>query len=178
VTDRTGGDDTTMVLTPAAQKFVLHWGEMGQAWGINRTMPRSTPSSSSRPRPRCRGNQPPSSDVSRSNVSTSLRELITLGRGQAGSYHRRPAGSLRSPQGRHGHLPVIMAERKRRRWTRTIACSNIAWSRRIRAGRPTNTRASNWRRCWNFVRMVTTWYSQIDRLPTPALQAPLQGAPG
>ena len=27
-----------MELTPAAQKFVLHWGEMGQAWGINRTM--------------------------------------------------------------------------------------------------------------------------------------------
>ena len=27
-----------MTLTPAAQKFVLHWGEMGQAWGINRTM--------------------------------------------------------------------------------------------------------------------------------------------
>jgi DNA-binding transcriptional regulator GbsR (MarR family) len=27
-----------MTLTPAAQRFVLHWGEMGQAWGINRTM--------------------------------------------------------------------------------------------------------------------------------------------
>ena len=27
-----------VTLTPAAQKFVLHWGEMGQAWGINRTM--------------------------------------------------------------------------------------------------------------------------------------------
>ena len=27
-----------MNLTPAAQKFVLHWGEMGQAAGINRTM--------------------------------------------------------------------------------------------------------------------------------------------
>ena len=27
-----------MELTHSAQKFVLHWGEMGQAWGINRTM--------------------------------------------------------------------------------------------------------------------------------------------
>ena len=25
----------TVNLAPAAQKFVLHWGEMGQAWGIN-----------------------------------------------------------------------------------------------------------------------------------------------
>ena len=30
--------EATVKLTPAAQKFVLHWGEMGQAWGINRTM--------------------------------------------------------------------------------------------------------------------------------------------
>src|SRR5215469_4146613 len=30
--------EATVKLTPAAKKFVLHWGEMGQAWGINRTM--------------------------------------------------------------------------------------------------------------------------------------------
>ena len=33
----------TVNLTPAAQKFVLYWGEMGQAWGINRTMARTSP---------------------------------------------------------------------------------------------------------------------------------------
>jgi DNA-binding transcriptional regulator GbsR (MarR family) len=25
-------------LTPAMQKFILHWGEMGSSWGINRTV--------------------------------------------------------------------------------------------------------------------------------------------
>ena len=25
-------------LTTAAQKFILHWGEMGTRWGINRTV--------------------------------------------------------------------------------------------------------------------------------------------
>ena len=25
-------------LTPAAQKFIVHWGEMGERWGINRTV--------------------------------------------------------------------------------------------------------------------------------------------
>ena len=25
-------------LTPVAQKFVLHWGEMGTRWGLNRTI--------------------------------------------------------------------------------------------------------------------------------------------
>lgn len=27
-----------MKLTPIAQKFIVHWGEMGEKWGINRTI--------------------------------------------------------------------------------------------------------------------------------------------
>jgi len=30
--------DTSKSLSPAAQKFILHWGEMGTRWGINRTV--------------------------------------------------------------------------------------------------------------------------------------------
>ena len=29
-----------MKLTPAREKFILHWGEMGTKWGINRTVGR------------------------------------------------------------------------------------------------------------------------------------------
>ena len=31
-------DNTKTALTPIQQKFVLHWGEMGARWGINRTV--------------------------------------------------------------------------------------------------------------------------------------------
>ena len=27
-----------MQLTPTMEKFVLHWGEMGNKWGVNRTV--------------------------------------------------------------------------------------------------------------------------------------------
>ena len=27
-----------MELTPVSQRFVLHWGEMGTRWGVNRTV--------------------------------------------------------------------------------------------------------------------------------------------
>ena len=27
-----------MKLTPTVEKFILHWGEMGNRWGINRTV--------------------------------------------------------------------------------------------------------------------------------------------
>ena len=27
-----------MVLTKTAREFILHWGEMGSRWGVNRTV--------------------------------------------------------------------------------------------------------------------------------------------
>src|SRR5260370_37093843 len=32
------GHETQYTLTPVAQKFILHWGEMGTRWGINSTV--------------------------------------------------------------------------------------------------------------------------------------------
>ena len=31
-------DTTKGTLSPVTQKFILHWGEMGTRWGINRTV--------------------------------------------------------------------------------------------------------------------------------------------
>src|SRR4051794_16138003 len=66
-------------LTPAAQKFVLHWGEMGQAWGINRTMAQVHALLFVSPESLDAGEISELLGVSRSNVSTSIRELITWG---------------------------------------------------------------------------------------------------
>ena len=27
-----------MILAPTIQKYILHWGEMGTRWGVNRTV--------------------------------------------------------------------------------------------------------------------------------------------
>ena len=66
-------------MKPAAQKFVLHWGEMGQAWGINRTMAQVHALLFVAPNALDAEEISSLLDVSRSNVSTSLRELITWG---------------------------------------------------------------------------------------------------
>ncbi len=62
-------------LAPATQRFILHWGEMGTRWGINRTMAQihALLFVSEKPLPAemiCEV-----LGVARSNVSTSLREL-------------------------------------------------------------------------------------------------------
>jgi len=62
-------------LTPVAQKFILHWGEMGTKWGINRTVAQvhALLFLSSKPIPADEIAE--TLAVARSNVSTSLREL-------------------------------------------------------------------------------------------------------
>lgn len=63
------------ILTPVAQKFILHWGEMGTRWGINRTVAQVHALLFLSPRPVPADEIAETLAVARSNVSTSLREL-------------------------------------------------------------------------------------------------------
>jgi DNA-binding transcriptional regulator GbsR (MarR family) len=62
-------------LTPIQQKFILHWGEMGTRWGINRTVAQIHALLFLSPRPLNAEEIAATLGVARSNVSTSLREL-------------------------------------------------------------------------------------------------------
>src|SRR5690242_20952418 len=62
-------------LTPVAQKFILHWGEMGTRWGINRTVAQVHALLFVSPEPLPADEIAETLAVARSNVSTSLREL-------------------------------------------------------------------------------------------------------
>jgi DNA-binding transcriptional regulator GbsR (MarR family) len=68
-----------MTLTPVMQKFILHWGEMGTRWGINRTVAQIHALLYISPRPLTAEEIAQTLDVARSNVSTSLRELQNWG---------------------------------------------------------------------------------------------------
>jgi len=68
-------DATKATLTPVAQKFILHWGEMGTKWGINRTVAQVHALLFLSPRPVPADQIAETLSVARSNVSTSLREL-------------------------------------------------------------------------------------------------------
>src|SRR5271169_41686 len=62
-------------LTPVAQKFILHWGEMGTRWGINRTVAQVHALLFISAKPINAEEIATTLSVARSNVSTSLREL-------------------------------------------------------------------------------------------------------
>jgi DNA-binding transcriptional regulator GbsR (MarR family) len=62
-------------LSPVAQNFILHWGEMGTRWGINRTVAQVHALLYLSPKPLHAEEIAKTLSVARSNVSTSLREL-------------------------------------------------------------------------------------------------------
>src|ERR1700757_810941 len=72
-------DSTKKTLTPVAQKFILHWGEMGTKWGINRTVAQVHALLFLSPKPVPADEIAETLSVARSNVSTSLRELQSWG---------------------------------------------------------------------------------------------------
>jgi DNA-binding transcriptional regulator GbsR (MarR family) len=61
------------------ENFILHWGEMGQLWGINRTMAQIHALLFISPEHLSANNIMEELQISRGNVSMALRELIAWG---------------------------------------------------------------------------------------------------
>jgi DNA-binding transcriptional regulator GbsR (MarR family) len=64
-----------MILNPVAQRFVLHWGEMGSKWGVNRTVAQIHALLYFVGKPMPADEITETLCVARSNVSNSLKEL-------------------------------------------------------------------------------------------------------
>jgi DNA-binding transcriptional regulator GbsR (MarR family) len=64
-----------MTLSKTAREFILHWGEMGNRWGVNRTVAQVHALLYLSPKPLTAEDIADTLSVARSNVSTSLRVL-------------------------------------------------------------------------------------------------------
>lgn len=65
-----------MHLTPAMQDFILHWGEMGAKWGVNRSVAQIHALLHIAPDPMTAEDICDTLSLARSNVSTAIKELI------------------------------------------------------------------------------------------------------
>lgn len=69
----------TEALPPAIERFVLHWGEMGSSWSVNRSVAQIHALLYVSDTPLTAEDIADALGMARSNVSTSLRELIGWG---------------------------------------------------------------------------------------------------
>ncbi|MGZ8143940.1 MAG: GbsR/MarR family transcriptional regulator, partial [Methylosarcina sp.] len=68
-----------MKLTPSMERFILHWGEMGTRWGVNRSVAQVHALLYLSPKPLNAEEIADTLSLARSNVSTSLKELQSWG---------------------------------------------------------------------------------------------------
>ncbi len=66
-------------LAPAVERFILHWGEMGERWGVNRSVSQIHALLYVTGKPLSADDIAAALSIARSNVSTSLRELLNWG---------------------------------------------------------------------------------------------------
>jgi DNA-binding transcriptional regulator GbsR (MarR family) len=72
-------EEQKKLLAPVEEKFILHWGEMGTKWGINRTVAQVHALLYLAAKPLPADEISTTLSVARSNVSASLRELQAWG---------------------------------------------------------------------------------------------------
>jgi DNA-binding transcriptional regulator GbsR (MarR family) len=107
-------------LAPVARRFLLHWGEMGARWGINRTVAQIHALLYISGRPLSAEEIAATLSVARSNVSTSLRELQGWGIVRVTHQLGDRRDYFESMQDVWAMFHVILEERKRREVDPTI----------------------------------------------------------
>lgn len=157
-----------LALSAIGERFVLHWGEMGARWGVNRTVAQIHALLFYAGRPLPAEDIAVTLHVARSNVSTSLRELL----------HWNLVRVVHRLDDRRDHfetaadpwelLRTIVRERKLREFDPTIAllreCAADPAFVREDAGARTRLSAT-----LSLMEGLSTWTDAMLRLPTPTL---------
>src|SRR5215470_657194 len=110
-----------MKLTPVMEKYVLHWGEMGTRWGVNRSIAQIHALLYLSPQPLTAEEIADTLSIARSNVSTSLRELQGYGLIRLTHVLGDRRDHFESVKDNWEMLMLIVEERKRREIDPTLA---------------------------------------------------------
>jgi DNA-binding transcriptional regulator GbsR (MarR family) len=156
-------------LSSVAQKFVLHWGEMGTRWGINRTVAQVHALLFLSEKPLPADEIARTLAIARSNTSTSLRELQNWGIVRVIHVMGDRRDHFESMKDVFAMFRIIARERKKREIEPTLRllrdCINES-SKPKSAAPYTRKRLSE---LLNFFEIATTAYEQMEKLPTPAV---------
>ena len=110
-----------MELSPTTQKYILHWGEMGTRWGVNRTVAQIHALLFLANAPLTAEDIAASLNVARSNVSNSLKELQSWGLARVTHVMGDRRDHFVALQDVWEIFRVILEERKRREIDPTLS---------------------------------------------------------
>jgi DNA-binding transcriptional regulator GbsR (MarR family) len=155
-------------LPPVAQKFILHWGEMGTRWGINRTVAQVHALLFLSEKPLPADEIAGTLGVARSNISNSLRELQNWGIVRIVHLAGDRRDHFESMKDVFAMFRVIARERKKREIEPTVRVLRdcIDESGKSKLAPYTRERLAE---LLNFFEIATNAYDRMEKLPTPAV---------
>ena len=157
-------------LTPAMQKFILHWGEMGSSWGINRTVAQIYAMLYISPTPLTADEICETLSLARSTVSTGLRELQGWGVIRVLHVLGDRRDHFETMNDIWEMFRVILNERKRREFDPTLAIlrSTVAALSEDDTSDPfAREKVAD---MLDLFEAITIAYNQVEKMPTEAIK--------
>ncbi|MGJ3231780.1 MAG: GbsR/MarR family transcriptional regulator [Oceanicaulis sp.] len=158
-----------MQLSPPMERFVLHWGEMGDRWGVNRSIAQIHAVLYLAGEPLRADELEDILKLARSNISNSIRELESLGlveRVHVMGDRRDHFKTLAEPW---DMLMAIAEARKKREIDPTLSVLRACVNEMEGDGRTPAEALERTRRMLIFIETLTGWYDQVKRLPKGTL---------
>ncbi|WP_342115215.1 GbsR/MarR family transcriptional regulator [Pseudoduganella sp. OTU4001] len=159
-----------MALSPTEQKYILHWGEMGNRWGVNRTVAQIHALLFLSNTPLTAEDIVESLNVARSNVSNSLKELQSWGLVKVVHVMGDRRDHFTALQDVWEIFRVVMEERKRREIDPTLSVMRecaIEGEQDAALDPATKARMDQ---VLEFLEMLTATYEDYKHLPPATLQ--------
>ncbi len=154
-----------MKLGPVQQKFVLHWGEMGTRWGINRTVAQIHALLYISSRPLNAEEIAETLAVARSNVSTSLKELQSWRIVKLVHVLGDKRDHFETMKNVWEMFRIVLDERKRREIDPTIAVLEECTAEAARDKNTDPYTQERLRDLQRFFETTSAWYMQLGKLP-------------
>jgi DNA-binding transcriptional regulator GbsR (MarR family) len=158
-----------MQMTPAVEKYVLHWGEMGTRWGTNRTVAQIQALLYLSPKPLRADEIVDLLSVARSNVSTSIRELQSYGLVRMTHILGDRRDYFESLHDVWELFRVIIQQRKQRELNPTLTMLRGCVKEVDGEDQTDQVTKERIRNMLEFVETTNSWYEEVSDIPTNTL---------
>ncbi len=158
-----------MKLTPIMEKYILHWGEMGTRWGVNRSVSQVHALLYLSSTPLAADEIAETLNMARSNVSTSLKELMSWDLVTRAHVLGDRRDHFEAKTELWDVLTAIVEGRKAREIDPTLTMLRQCVAESETDSETPGEAKARIARMLSFMETMSTWYDQVSRLPKPVL---------
>lgn len=162
-----------MNLTPAIRAFILHWGEMGTKWGVNRSVAQIHALLHIAPEPMTAEEISETLELARSNVSTALKELQGWKLVKASREIGDRRDRFTSVRDMFDLVTTVVEGRREREFAPTLAALRDVAGEAEADGTPAEVR-QRIAGTLETMQMFDDWYRDVSRLPRSVQMAVLK----